>query len=156
MGNALPFLLQGAAIGAPIAGGIAEAGAIRSQASSQAQAANYNAQLAQNQGASEAERIRRAGRRELGRQRTLIGAGGVRLEGSPLELLAQNAYEIERDAMNAKLAAGDTAALDRAQAQNAKQAGRIGAGTALLTGALRGGGTGLELYQAGQLRRAGH
>lgn len=133
-----PGIFQGLAIGAPIAGGMAQADAIKQQAGAQAGAARYNAGLARAEGSAEAARIRRAGRRELGRQRTLLGASGVRAEGSPLELLAQNAFEIERDAVNAEIAGRNTARLDEAQARSAKRAGRAGAGTALLSGAIQG------------------
>lgn len=150
-----PQILQGIAIGAPIAGGIAQGRAAEAQAGAQAQAALYNAQIAQAEGDAEASRIRRAGRRELSRQRTILGASDVRAEGSPLEVLAQNAYEIERDAVNAQIAGRNTANLDRAQAASAKRAGRISSASALLGGAIQGVGTGLSLWNSQRLRRAG-
>lgn len=140
-----PGILQGVAIGAPVAGGLAQASAIRQQADAQAQASRYNAQLARAEGGAEADRIRRAGRRELGRQRTQLGASGVRVEGSPLDLLVANAAEIERDAVSAMIAARNTAALDEAQAKSAKRAGRTSAGASLLSGLVQGGTTALRI-----------
>lgn len=148
-GNAL----QGVAIGAPIAGGIQEAGALRQQADAQAAAARYNAQLARMEGDAEASRIRRAGRRELGRQRAILGASGVRAEGSPIDVLADNAFEIAREAAHAQIAGRNTARLDEAQARQAKRAGRIGAGTALLGGAIKAGSTAMQLSQSRPPRR---
>lgn len=133
-----PSVFQGLAIGAPIAGGIQQAGAIKQQAGAQAAALRYNAAQARDAGSAESSRIRRAGRRELGRQRAAIGASGVRAEGSPLEVLAHNAYEIEREAVAAEIAGRNTARLDEAQARSVKRAARTGAGTALLGGALQG------------------
>jgi hypothetical protein len=145
----LPNILQGVAIGAPIAGGMAQADAIKQQAGAQAAAARHNAALAREQGAAEATRIRRAGRRELARQRLRVGASGVRLEGSPLELLAQNAFEIEREAVAAEIAGRNTARLDEMQARSAKRAGRTGAATALLSGGLQAASTAARLRGPG-------
>lgn len=143
--GALPNLLQGVAVGAPIAGGIAQAQGIRQQADAQASASRYNAQLARMEGDAEAARIRRAGRRELARQRLRVSASGVQLEGSPLDLIVANAAQIERDAFDASRAGRNTARLDEAQARSAKRAGRTGAGTALLSGGLQSASTALRL-----------
>lgn len=144
-----PGILSGVAIGAPIAGGLAQGQAARQQADAQAAALRYNAQLARAEGNLEAGRIRRAGRRELGRQRTLLAAGGVLAEGSPLDLLAANAAEVERDAVLAMTAARNTARLDEAQARSAKRAGRSSAGTALLSGLIQGGVAARRIYGGG-------
>lgn len=146
----LPNVLSGVAIGAPIAGGIAQGRALEQQAGAQAAASRFNAQQSRQQGAAEAARIRRAGRRELSRQRTLVGASGVRLEGSPLDVIAANAAEIEREATEAEIAGRNTAALDEANARNAKRAGRVGAGTALLSGGLQSASTAARLFGTGR------
>lgn len=134
-----PSILQGLAIGAPIASGLAQASGIRQQGDAQAAALRYNAQLARDEGDAEATRIRRAGRRELGRQRSILGASGVRVEGTPLELLERNAYEIERDAVNAQIAGRNTARLDAAAARGARRAARSSSATAILSGGLQAG-----------------
>lgn len=142
--NLTPFA-QGFAIGAPIAGGLQQADAARAQGDAATATARYNAELARMEGAAESSRIRRAGRRELGRQRTILGASGVRAEGSPLDVLASNAFEIEREAVHAQIAARNTARLELARAGAAKREGRVSARTALLGGAAQGIGTGLQL-----------
>jgi len=144
-----PGILSGVAIGAPIAGGLQQAGALRQQAGASAAASRFNAQLAQMEGGAEASRIRRAGRRELGRQRTLMGASGVRLEGSPLDLLVDNAAEIEREAVQAEIAGRNTARLELANARSTKRAGKTAAGTALLGGAVQGGSAALRIFGPG-------
>lgn len=144
-----PQVLSGIAIGAPIAGGLQQASGIRQQAGAEAAAAQYNAQLARMEAEAEASRIRRAGRRELAKQRLRVSASGVQLEGSPLALLADNAFEIEREAVHAQIAGRNTARLDEAQARNAKRAGRTGAATALLSGGLQAAGTAARLRGPG-------
>lgn len=141
----LPNVLQGLAIGAPLASGMGQAQGIRQQADAQAAAAHYNAQLAREQGSAEASQIRRAGRRELAKQRLRVGASGVRLEGSPLDVIAANAFEIERDAVLAQISGRRTAQLEESQARAAKRAGRTGSASALLGGAIQAGGTALRL-----------
>lgn len=131
-------VLSGLAIGAPIAGGIAQGRALEQQAGAQAAAARFNAAQARAAGQEEASRIRRTGRRELARQRELVSASGVRLEGSPLDVIAANAYEIEREAVLAEIAGRNTARLDEAQARSAKKAGRTGRASALLSGGIQG------------------
>lgn len=148
--GALPNILSGVAIGAPIAGGLQQASGIRQQARAEGAAASFNAKQSREQGAAEAARIRRAGRRELARQRLRVGASGVRLEGSPLELIAANAAEVEREAMNAQIAGANNAALDEARGKNAKRAGRVGAASALLSGGLQAAGTASRLMGPGR------
>lgn len=122
-------------VGAPLAGGYLQAQGLRRQGEAQASAAEYNADLALLEGRTEAARRRRTGSAEVTRERVALANSGLRLEGSPLQFLARQAAEVERDAVNVELAARRTARLDRAQAASARSAARIGAGTSLLTGA---------------------
>jgi len=142
-------ILQGIAIGAPIAGGIAGARGARAQGDAAAQAAEFNARLGLSEAGREANRIRREGRRTIGRARTQLAQGGVQAVGSPLEFLAAQAAEIERQAIDTLTAGKNTAALDRSRGANAQAAGRRQAGTSLLLGATRAAGVG-----AGFLRRS--
>lgn len=142
----LSALLSGVAIGGPLSAGFQQAGGIRQQASAQAAAANANARLAQMEGASQASSIRREGRREIGRQRAIMGASGVRLEGSPLDLIVSNAAEIEREAVQAEVAARNTARLDRAQAKSVERAGKRSSVSAILSGAVGSAGTAGQLF----------
>jgi hypothetical protein len=138
-------LLSGVGIGGQIAGGLYRSQAAEQQGQAIADAALYNARLAQMEGAAEMARRRKAAGKQVGAYVAQMGKSGVRLEGSPLEFLVQNAEELERDALNAMVAARNTAALDRARARSAKKAGERGAGTELLMGATRAAAFGSTL-----------
>lgn len=147
MGNIdLSALLSGVAIGSPLAAGITQAGGIRQSAAAEAAAARTNAQLALAEGFTQAQSIRTEGRQELGRQRTLIGASGVRSEGSPLDLVVQNAASIEREAVQAEIAARNTARLDRSRASSVERAGKQSGTSAILGGALGSGTVASQLF----------
>ncbi len=147
MGNLnLAALLSGVAVGGPLAAGITQAGGIQQQAGAEAAAARANARLAQREGAQQASSIRREGRRELGRQRTVAGASGVQLEGSPLDLLVSNAAEIEREAVQAEIAARNTARLDRSRASSIERAGKRQGASAILGGAIGSGSVASQLF----------
>jgi hypothetical protein len=128
-------ILTGVGIGAPIASGISQRRAIKLESDAVASAAEYNAAIVIQEGAQEAARRRRLARRELSSQRVAFAKAGVRLEGSPLELLAQNAAELELDAVNVEIAARNTANLERTRAKNIKDISRTSQGAALLSGA---------------------
>ena len=130
-------LLSGVGIGGQIAGGIIRSRAAEDQAKAVSDAALYNARLAEIEGAEEYKRRRKAARKQIGSYVAQVGKSGVRMEGSPLEFLVQNAEELERDALNAMVEAQNTAALERSRASGAKKAGRMGAGTELLGGLTR-------------------
>lgn len=84
-----------------------EAGkAAEAQAKSQAAWREYNAQLAEREAAEaqeaaayEEKKFRRGGERLKARQRALYAKAGVTPEGSPLEVTAETAREIEMDAL---------------------------------------------------------
>jgi len=132
--------LEGVAIGAPLAGGFIEAGSARAQADAQASAFEHNALLARLEGSAESSRIRSAGKRQLGRARTQFAQGDVAFGGSALEFFAQQAAEIEREAVNASLAGQNTAALDLSRAAGARRAGKRSAASSLLLGGLQSAG----------------
>ena len=144
-----PTVLQGLAIGAPIAGGFVESRAARQSAEASAQASEFNARMAERQGALEAGRIRREGKRVLGDARRQIAASGVTLSGSPMQFLLDQAFEVERSAFEAQLAARQTATLDRARASAERGRGRRESASALLTGATKALGSGLSLRRSG-------
>lgn len=107
-----------------------------------AQIAEQNAALARQQGAENADRTRREGRRRAGAIRAAFGASGVSLEGSPIDVLTDQAVENELDALTAEnqgllqsTAFQNTASLDRANARNSRTGAIIGAGASLLSGA---------------------
>lgn len=151
MGLNAQSLLQGVAVGAPVAGGLMQAGAARAGAQAESQAAIYNARLAEMEGASKAAYVRRAGHRELTSEFVRASAaGGVRVDqGTPLDVQAQHAYEIEREATNAEIEARNTSRLERARARSVRRAGKISAGNALLSGATQAASFGSQLWKGG-------
>jgi hypothetical protein len=139
-----------------VSAGVAALGAVRSS-QAQAAAANYNAQLAdQNaqvanaQGAAAAEAQERDSKRRIGSMLAAYGASGVQTDtGSPTDVLADSARSASLDNLtikyNAKLRAMGLeaqAGLDRSTASNATQAGYINATSAVLSGASKAYGTG--------------
>jgi hypothetical protein len=140
-------ILAGIGIGAPIASGISQQRAYKLEAEAVADAAEYNAALAIQEGAREAARRRRLARRELASQRVAFARAGVTLEGSPLELLAQNAAELEMDALNVELDARRTANLERMRAKSIRDVSRTARGAALLSGATTGAFRGASLLR---------
>lgn len=137
----LPAAALAVAIGGQLAGGIFKGKAARDQAQAISDAAEFNALRAEQQGLAEEARLRRLGRRRLSTRRVGIAKAGVQLEGSPLAVLAQDAAELELDALNARIGAQNTAILDRRRAHEARQSGRTAAGAALIAGLAGGAGT---------------
>lgn len=129
--------------------GILQKKAIEADADAAEAAALFNAAVAEREGFAESARRRRLARRELSSQRVAFAKAGVRLEGTPLEVLAQNAAEFELDAVNVEIAARQTAMLDRARAANIQTIAKTRAGAALLSGFAGGAGSALSLVGAG-------
>ncbi len=152
--------MEGAAIGLFSAGvGMSAAG---QHQAGEAQAAwlKYDSALAKREAeitekktSYEVASFRRQGEKFKAEQRATVGASGVRLEGSPLEVLAETASEIERDALMTRYAGKveekrymAQSALLKTQGKYAKKAANLGALTTLLTGA---GTLGLYGYSKG-------
>ena len=115
----------------------------------QAEAEEYNAQIAEQQatsatlrGKTQADLDRRRGESFISTQRARYGASGVTFRGSPLEVMAQTAEDIEYDALMTEWEAKTKASYYSAEAENRRRAGKravtdsyIGAGMTLLTSA---------------------
>jgi len=111
------------------------------QAKGQAAYARANAEIAEQQAASQASAIREKARRLSGQNRALIGASGVDLAGSFLDSLADSDINAELDAQtalwNRKVEAGNyrfRARQARAAGQGALIGGFLGAGSQALQG----------------------
>jgi hypothetical protein len=111
------------------------------QAKSQAAYVKANADLAEEQGESEAALIREKARRLSGQNRAAIGASGVDISGSFLDALADSDIDAELDAQtalwNRKAEASNysaRAAQSRASGFGALISGGLGAGSEALTG----------------------
>lgn len=109
-----------------------------------------NAQIAQQQAAVDEARQRRLATMRAGSNRAAVGASGIQVDGSPLDILESNAAQEELDALmirwngqNAADSARASGALARAQGENAQRAGYMQAGSAILLGGAKAfGGTG--------------
>jgi len=106
------------------------------QAKGQAAYARANAEIAEQQAASQASAIREKARRLSGQNRALIGASGVDLAGSFLDSLADSDINAELDAQTALWNGKIEAMNARGQASAAKRAG-----TAALIGGFFGAGS---------------
>ena len=106
-----------------------------------AQVAEQQASLARKRGEIEADQQRRKAKRLSAQQRALYGASGVKLTGSPAQVLIDTAMEQEFDARmieyNASIEsmnAMSDASISLMKAQQARSSSYMNAGSTLLTG----------------------
>ena len=137
------FLIS-AAVGA--LGAVQEARASAAASEFNARVADNNAVIAEQNAAADERKQRRQASREMASSRARIGAAGVALEGSPLDVLEDQALEAELDALNIRYGGRlqarnyrSQAELDRSRARSARTQGFISAGTSLLNGAAKFG-----------------
>lgn len=111
-----------------------------------AELAERDQKIAQEQGKFDREQIRRQLRSTLGTQRAAAAASGGGLEGSPLLIMAETAAEAELDILanrfSQNIAEGNAqsnASLSRFQGRQGLTGGVLSAGSSLLTGASRAG-----------------
>lgn len=122
------------AIAAAVAGGGLKAYGAKREGDRAKKIADYNAELERRRGEQRALAIRRKGVRVKGRQASLIGKSGVQMQGSPLEVMAETAANVELDAIHTVLDAQATSRLDEKQGEAQKKASRVRAGAAILSG----------------------
>jgi hypothetical protein len=103
-----------------------------------------NAQIAEQNAKVQEDRQRRLSAMRAGANRAAVGASGISLEGSPLDILESNAAQEELDALmirwngqNEATGLRASGALQRAQGANAQRQGYMTAGSAILLGAAR-------------------
>ncbi len=106
------------------------------------QQSEKNAQLAAQQAEEDARQFRLSFRRDNARNVTAIAASGIKMEGSPLEVLQDNAAGAERDYQNIKAGGEQAAENYRFQGQMYREGGAaagraadISSAAALLNGA---------------------
>lgn len=136
-----------AGAGLQLASGFQGAEAALENARAVEEAALFNSLLAEQEGATESARLRRRNRRLLSSQRVKFAKAGVRLEGTPMEVLAQNAAELELDAANVSIAARNTSELEQMRASNARRQGKRSARASILGGSARAAGTAFKVFQ---------
>jgi len=140
----------------------------QAQAQAKAQAAwhQYNAKVAQRQAEAErkaaqfkSEQQKRQAEALLGRQRAMIGASGIEMEGSPLLVAEDTAAQLAKEAQNIRLVGERRAQsyrsqsildISKASAASSRAAGYgqaavIGAGSTLLQGGVQAGYMGYKM-----------
>lgn len=122
------------ALVAMLAGTALSAKGEQQQAEAAHDAAIYNARLAKMQANEEAERIRETSAITQGINVTRVAKSGVRLEGSPLDVLVSNSFQQARQANNAIRAGEAYSRLARMEAKNATEAGQYAVGSSVLQG----------------------
>jgi hypothetical protein len=129
------------------AGGLRAVGALASgQAESNAakfnqQISGQNAEIAGQQTEADIAALRRQSYKTLGGIRSAVGASGITLEGSALDVLEESSYQAERDVQRRKYAGElqasgfrNDAALYGAQSRAARTTGALKASAVLLGG----------------------
>lgn len=117
-------------------GSMMQGQAAMAQANAQRAAAEYNANVAKLEGDAEFRRRMRINRRTLSSQFVQMAgkSGVIAEEGGWLEVLASNAEEMERDALNAAIAGRNTARLERYRGEAAMAIGKQRRTAALIGG----------------------
>lgn len=135
------LVLAGVGTAVSAIGAVRQGQAASAAADYNAQVARQNAVVASQQAAQQAALQQRQARQRIGAARAAYGAAGVRVEGSPLDVLESSAANAELDRQTIlyrgqlrALGYNDTAALNEAQGANAEQQGYLRAGSALLLG----------------------
>jgi hypothetical protein len=137
-----------------ISGGVKHVGSIlqaRSaieQGEAEGKAAEYRRQVALNEAAAEETRIRRLGRRRLSKQFAIISASGAEVSGSALQFLADNAAELELEAVNARIRGLNVAKLERQAGRTAMKEGQRAAKASILSGIAGMLGSGSQMIPA--------
>lgn len=139
---AVPFALIAAAATMKAIGSIRQGNAQSAAQEYNAQIADYNAGIVTQQSQENARRQRVANTKALGNIRASVGASGIEMDGSPLDVIEESARTAELDALSieqqgATQAWGyqNSASLSRMNARNARKGGYWGAASALLGGA---------------------
>ena len=100
----------------------------------QAQAAEYNANLAKMEAKAEEARRRRESSQVMGKMRAGRAKSGVTAEGTPLLVLAESAEMAELDALNARWSGETQSDMYRRKASSARSAIPYTVGATLLGG----------------------
>lgn len=122
---------------ASVASGQLGAYAARSKGRAEKRAADINASIIERESRMKASRMRTAARQEIGTQRANLGASGLQAAGSPLELIAQNAAELERRATEETLAGQYNANVTRMGGKEARRQAKKVSAASMLEGFTR-------------------
>lgn len=121
--------------GLSMAGGMMSAFGSLSAGKDQKDAADFNADAALLAGKRKEEQIRGQFRRLEGQQRAGFGAANVAMSGSALDVLADQAMEAEKEALEARYGGESEAYTTRIAGENAQSASMFSAFSSFLGGA---------------------
>jgi len=121
---------QAVMVGAQVLSGVMGFKGNRAAAKAAEQAAEYNAQIEENEAVllararrDQEQNVRADARRLIGAQRAATAKSGVQMSGSPLQALADTYFNVERDAQRIQYAASVDAANQEAAAAMARANG---------------------------------
>lgn len=123
------------AAGLMVAGAASEASGAYYEGKAAQAAANYNAKVAKIQARLAAEKVRSDAAMIRSENIVRVAKSGVRMEGSPLSVLARNAFNSEKQALSALRAGRAQYDLLKMQGKDAKAAGISNMNTSLIRGA---------------------
>lgn len=133
-----------------LGGSVLQAKAALDEGDAAYRAGMENARLSLDEGYAEETRRRREARREMGRERLVFAKAGLRAEeGSPLDLLASNAAEFEREALDARLTGLREYTLQRRAARTTFKRSRRAAASSILSGIGGGLSSGSRMFGGG-------
>lgn len=137
---AAPLMIASSAMSA--IGSIAQGNAANAAAQANASALNKQSEAELRAAGAREEQQRRANRQFLGTQRAALAQAGIGVDGSAYDIARQSAVNAELDALNIRYegqlrAKGlrDQATITRFEGKQARTAGYLGAGAAILQGA---------------------
>ena len=140
--------LTAVAVGGQVLGGVMGAKGAKAASSAAQQAANYNAQVAENEAVllqraktEEETALRRQSSRLIATQRVATAASGIQMSGSPMQALADSYFNTEKDAARIQYASSieqmqkeSESAMARFEGQAQASAFRLQAQQSLLSG----------------------
>jgi hypothetical protein len=146
MGPEVVMFMQVAGTAMSVIGALNQGQQAKDAANYNAQVANNNAIAAQQQAAANAAAQERKSRMQLGSIRAGYGASGITMEGSAMDVLEASAATAELDRQNILYGGGlkadgyrSTAGLELMRGEAAETGSYFSAGSALLSGAAKAG-----------------
>ncbi len=137
---AAPLMIASSAFSA--IGSIAQGNAANAAAQANANAMNQQAEAESRAAGAREEQQRRANRQFLGGQRAALAQAGIGVDGSAYDIARQSSINAEMDALNIRYEGNlrakglrDQATMQRFEGRQARSAGFLGAGAAILQGA---------------------
>lgn len=128
-------VVAGVGVGLSFYGSMEQAKAAKKAGKLNAQDAEWNAEMARQRAIEDERQFRLSFKRDQGRNVAAVGASGVRMEGSPLEVLQDNAAMAESDALKIRRGGEIEREGYLRQAKNFRSGGNAAARGAQIAGA---------------------